>query len=68
MTTRRNFIRNTSIAGMGLVSVPGFAYNSFSATDKLNVGLIGVGLRGTNHLQNLLLRKNVNVTAICDVD
>jgi len=68
MTTRRNFIRNTSIAGMGLVSVPGFAYNSFSATDKLNVGLIGVGLRGTNHLQNLLLRKDVNVTAICDVD
>mgnify|MGYP003631261872 CR=1 FL=1 len=68
MTTRRNFIRNTSIAGLGLVAVPGFANNSFSAADKLNVGLIGVGLRGTNHLQNLLLRKDVNVTAICDVD
>ncbi|WP_282112694.1 Gfo/Idh/MocA family protein [Maribacter stanieri] len=68
MTTRRNFIRNTSIAGLGLIAVPGFANNSFSAVDKLNVGLIGVGLRGTNHLQNLLLRKDVNVTAICDVD
>ncbi|SIQ17932.1 Gfo/Idh/MocA family protein [Maribacter ulvicola] len=68
MTTRRNFIRNTSIASMGIITVPGFAHNSFSAADKLNVGLIGVGLRGTNHLQNLLLRKDVNVTAICDVD
>ncbi|MDF4201899.1 Gfo/Idh/MocA family oxidoreductase [Maribacter sp. SA7] len=68
MATRRNFIRNISLAGMGLFAVPGFAQNSFSAADKLNVGLIGVGLRGTNHLQNLLLRKDVNVTAICDVD
>ncbi|TDS19094.1 oxidoreductase family protein [Maribacter caenipelagi] len=68
MASRRNFIRNTSLAGMGLFAVPGFANNSFSAADKLNVGLIGVGLRGTNHLQNLLLRKDVNVTAICDVD
>ncbi|WP_036151691.1 Gfo/Idh/MocA family protein [Maribacter forsetii] len=68
MATRRNFIRSTSLAGMGLFAVPGFAHNSFSAADKLNVGLIGVGLRGTNHLQNLLLRKDVNVTAICDVD
>ena len=68
MTTRRNFIRNTSIASVGLVAVPGFARNRFSIADKLNVGLIGVGLRGTNHLENLLLRKDVNVTAICDVD
>lgn len=68
MASRRNFIKNTSLAGMGLFTVPGFARNSFSAADKLNVGLIGVGLRGTNHLQNLLLRKDVNVTAICDVD
>jgi len=68
MTTRRNFIRNTSIASIGMVTMPGFAHKTFSAADKLNVGLIGVGLRGTNHLQNLLLRKDVNVTAICDVD
>ena len=68
MTTRRKFIRNTSIASMGIVTVPGFAHKKFSVTDKLNVGLIGVGLRGTNHLQNLLLRKDVNVTAICDID
>lgn len=35
---------------------------------KLNVGMIGVGLRGTNHLNNLLMRADVNITAICDID
>ena len=30
--------------------------------------MIGVGLRGTHHLENLLLRKDVNITAICDID
>ena len=46
---------------------------SFGANDpykdkKLKVGLIGVGLRGTNHLNNVLLREDVDVTAICDID
>lgn len=68
MASRRTFIRNTSLVSMGMLAVPSFAQNQFSAADKLNVGLIGVGLRGTNHLENLLLRKDVNITAICDVD
>lgn len=68
MATRRAFIRNTSLMGAGLMAVPGFARNTFSAMEKINVGLIGVGLRGTNHLENLLLRKDVNITAICDID
>ncbi|WP_291961336.1 Gfo/Idh/MocA family protein [Maribacter sp.] len=68
MASRRNFIKNTSLAGLGLMAVPSFARKNFSLEDKLNVGLIGVGLRGTNHLQNLLLRNDINVTAICDID
>ncbi|MFS4456048.1 Gfo/Idh/MocA family protein [Maribacter sp. 2304DJ31-5] len=68
MTTRRNFIKNTSLAGAGLFTVPGFATKRFGANDKLNIGMIGVGLRGTNHLNNLLLRKDVSITAICDID
>lgn len=68
MASRRKFIKNASIAGMGLMAIPSFATQKFSAVDKINVGLIGVGLRGTNHLENLLLRNDVNVTAICDID
>ncbi len=70
MNSRRKFIKKTSILGATTIIAPSFTYGVFNASenDKLNVGLIGAGLRGTNHLENLLLRKDVNVTAICDVD
>lgn len=68
MNTRRDFLKNTTLAGAGLFAVPSFATQYFSENDKLNVALIGVGLRGTNHLKNLLLRKDINITAICDID
>jgi len=68
MNSRRNFLKNSTLASAGLFAVPGFATKTFSENDKLNVAMIGVGLRGTNHLNNLLLRKDVNITAICDID
>jgi predicted dehydrogenase len=70
MTSRRNFLQKSSTFGAGAVLAPGFTYGMFrgSENDKINVGLIGAGLRGTNHLNNMLLRKDVNVVAICDID
>jgi hypothetical protein len=35
---------------------------------KLNIGILGVGMRGQVHLDNLLKRDDVSVTAICDID
>ena len=35
---------------------------------KLNIGVIGVGMRGQVHLANMLQRDDVNVAAICDID
>lgn len=68
--SRRTFIRNTTLTGVGigLMSNTTFGIASFGDTDKLKIGLIGVGLRGTNHLENLLLRKDILITAICDID
>ena len=70
MKSRRNFIQKTSVLGAGIFAAPSIAYGMFETNEneKLNVGMIGVGLRGTNHLENLLMRKDVNITAICDVD
>lgn len=70
MDSRRKFIQKTSVIGAGMFVAPAFTYGIFdgSPNEKLNVGLIGAGLRGCNHLANLLLRKDVNVTAICDID
>lgn len=70
MSTRRDFVKKTAIIGSGIAIAPQFTFGAgFNFNkEKLNVGLIGVGLRGTNHLENLLLRDDVNLTAICDID
>ena len=70
MNSRRDFVKKTAIAGAGISIVPNlsFAYNFKAPKQKLNVAFIGVGLRGTNHLNNALLRSDVNVVAICDID
>ena len=68
-TSRRSFIKKSSIASVGIAVLPHLAYsNSTKKQQKLKVGLIGVGLRGTNHLNNLLNRDDVLVTAICDIN
>ena len=65
---RRTFIKNTTAAGVGL-SVLSFP-NILSGQDdrRVRIGLIGVGLRGRNHLNVLLQRSDTDVVAICDVD
>ena len=69
MNKRRNFIKTTAAFGAASMVVPQMSFGSvLSANEKVNVALIGVGLRGTNHLNNLLKRSDVNIVAICDVD
>ncbi len=70
MDSRRNFVKKTGLASLALGAMPGFAFSKDhgNAKDALNVGMIGVGLRGTNHLKNLLAREDVQIAAICDID
>lgn len=67
--SRRNFIKKTAIAGAGISVLPKFTFGLASPLEKkLNLAFIGVGLRGTNHLLNVLNRDDVTITAICDID
>ncbi|SFW59537.1 Gfo/Idh/MocA family protein [Cellulophaga fucicola] len=70
MNKRRNFIKKTAIVGAGASIAPSVAFGITKSKKStlLNVALIGVGLRGTNHLNNLLNREDVLITAICDID
>ena len=68
MNSRRDFIKKTAVVGAGITISPSLTFGTSNSPEKLKVGLIGVGLRGTNHVNNLLLRKDVLITAICDVD
>ncbi len=70
MESRRSFIRKSAgaAAAIGLYPVTSYSFPERSAEGELNVGLIGVGLRGTNHLRNLIQREDVRITALCDID
>ncbi|MEL6862999.1 MAG: twin-arginine translocation signal domain-containing protein [Bacteroidota bacterium] len=69
---RRNFLQTTALAGAGLA-----AGNALQASptilstplkDKINIGVIGTGLRGQAHIDLLLNRDDCALTAICDID
>ena len=70
MQSRRKFIRTSACAAtaLGLHTATAWPAPGSQDTPKLRVGLIGVGLRGTNHLRNLIQRQDVRVTALCDTD
>jgi myo-inositol 2-dehydrogenase/D-chiro-inositol 1-dehydrogenase len=59
---RRNFLGSSGLA------MAGASFLNASAGDAVQVGCIGVGGRGTFHLNNLLKMPNVAVRAICDIN
>jgi len=64
---RRNFVKTTGLTAAALTVMPGESAFA-SANEKIKVAVIGVGLRGQNHLNLLLNRADVDVVAICDID
>ena len=65
--TRRNFLKTTAAA----VVLPTMKINVFgnvSANDKINVGLIGCRSMGWGDLTDMLLEKEVECVALCDID
>ncbi|MFC0513743.1 Gfo/Idh/MocA family protein [Mucilaginibacter angelicae] len=62
---RRTFIRQSAVAAAGIAMLP--AGNLFaSASKKVKLGYIGVGIRGMSHISEGLLRDDVEIVAICD--
>lgn len=64
---RRSFLKNTSLAAATLAFTPTSKLFAGTTEEKVKIGIIGVGLRGQNHLELLLRRKDVELAAICDV-
>ncbi|MDP4821654.1 MAG: Gfo/Idh/MocA family oxidoreductase, partial [Saprospiraceae bacterium] len=70
---RRAFIQTSAAAGVGLSGLSMAAESSpavlpKAAKSQINIGLIGMGMRGQSHLSLLLNRSDCRVTAICDID
>jgi hypothetical protein len=65
-TSRRDFIRTTATAGLGLSLLPNITFSK-DKEPKVRLGFIGVGFRGQNHLELALRRSDTEVVAICDI-
>ena len=68
-TKRREFIKKTAVAGLGVGTFPTIlTAGSSSANDKIVVGLIGCKGMGYNDLKAFLSQPGVECSSLCDVD
>ncbi len=66
LSTRRDFLKATTLAGVGLSLLPSDVFSKVNDT-KIRLGFIGVGFRGQSHLELALHRNDVEIVAICDI-
>lgn len=74
-TTRREFLRDTVRAAVGLSLVPslfadraGAGQRSLAVNDRITLGCIGTGGQGTHNMRAFLNNPEAQVVAVCDVD
>jgi predicted dehydrogenase len=69
---RREFLRVTSVAGLGLAMTNRFPSPAFlsrrSPSDQVRVAVMGLNGRGMVHAQNFTRLTNTEVAYLCDVD
>ncbi|MBL9176747.1 MAG: Gfo/Idh/MocA family oxidoreductase [Verrucomicrobiaceae bacterium] len=69
MTCRRSFLTQILTSGAAPVFVPAHVLRSQSApSNKITLGVIGVGAQGTHDMRAFLNHDDVRVTALCDVN
>ena len=62
---RRSFVKSATIIGAAASIMPS---NLFASSNKLQIGVIGTGLRGQWMTKLFLNRKDVDIPVICDID
>ena len=66
--TRRDFIKNTTGAAMVLGFPSIIPSTAFGANDKVQVAVLGVNGRGTDHIKGFQKQENAQVVCLCDPD
>ncbi|SHG41287.1 Predicted dehydrogenase [Fodinibius roseus] len=64
--SRKEFVKKATLTGVG-VSVAPFSIVQAKNNQKVRIGFIGVGLRGTSHVEGLAERPDVEIPALCDI-
>ncbi|AYB35012.1 Gfo/Idh/MocA family protein [Chryseolinea soli] len=68
MTNRRQFLKQTTLAGAGIFIAPSVFSFQGSPAEKVVIGMIGTNSRGLALSSMLAKLPNVDVAYICDVD
>ena len=67
---RRSFLKKAAMGGAALAAAPAWQ-RALGANDRINVALIGLGARGSDHLSLVLQhrdnRHDIEIVALCDV-
>src|ERR1700683_3352504 len=70
-TSRRDFVRNISLASASLAINPTILSVPAKTTgrpDRVRLAITGTGCRGESHLSLALRRPDIDIVAVCDVD
>ncbi len=65
---RRKFIKSSALIGASTALYSSKLFDSKNSDKKLRLGIIGTGLRGQWMTHLCLLRNDVEIKAICDID
>jgi len=75
---RRDFLKKITVAGAGMALAPNLisanetkeaiGFKKKKNNGRINIAFIGVGGRGRSHVSLVAKYKNIDITAICDVD
>jgi predicted dehydrogenase len=70
-TTRREFIAKAGLVTAGVAAGASLSAASYSrvagANDRVNLGFIGIGNRGSQLLGLFMAQKDANIAALCDI-
>ena len=74
-SSRRHFLQASATTALGTMILPSIIPSSalgmngkVPPSDRIVMGLIGTGSRGTSNMKNFLKFKEVRYVALCDVD
>lgn len=70
VSTRREFLKAAALAGAALgfpTIVPSTVFGQNAPSNRINLGMIGMGLMMSGHTQGMLGRSDTQVLAVCDV-
>ena len=65
---RKKFIQTSTLAGLGATILPNVAFSELTSNKRVNIGVIGTGLRGQWVLWLMAKYPEVDIVSICDID